>query len=66
MDNKPNNPTVNSTGSASNQDGKEVNDVAQFVRQLIFILDGIMFLIIIIISGSIFATTSTRQISADV
>ena len=65
MDNKPNNPTVNSTGSASNQDGKEVNDVAQFVRQLIFIYDDIMFLIFII-SGSISATTSTRQISADV
>lgn len=65
MDNKPNNPTVNSTSSTSNQDGKEANDVAQFVRQLIFIYDDIMFLIFII-SGSISATTSTRQISADV
>ena len=64
MDNKPNNPTVNSTSSTSNQDGKEANDVAQFVRQLIFIYDD-MFLIFII-SGSISATTSTRQISADV
>ena len=65
MDNKPNNPTVNSTSSTSNQDGKEANDVAQFVRQLIFIYDDIMFLTFII-SGSISTTTSTRQISADV